>query len=230
MVFLEPITGWAYHVELDCASSGDLISYKRVKWMIVGLTGGIGSGKTTVADFFRELGAHVIDWDELAREAVQPHLPAWEGIVDHFGGHVLNDDLTIDRAKVSDIVFNDEKQLAFLNQIVHPEVFKEDTRLTDEITKCGPNALIVKEIPLLFEASLTSSVDRIIVVYAGEKTRLRRLEEKGVSREEVLQRMRAQLPLEDKAKSADFVIDNDGSIEETRRHTERVYSLLTKDG
>ena len=215
---------------LGCTNFGGCVSDKRVKWMIVGLTGGIGSGKTTVADFFRGLGACVIDWDELAREAVQPHLPAWEGIVDHFGGDVLKDDLTIDRAKVSEIVFNDDKKLALLNQIVHPEVFKEDARLTEEIAKHSPYALVVKEIPLLFEVSLMSSVDKIIVVYAGEKTRLGRLEEKGVSREEALRRIRAQLSLEDKAKSADFVIDNDGSIEETRRQTERVYSLLTKDG
>lgn len=213
---------------LGCTNFGGYVSDKRVKWMIVGLTGGIGSGKSSVADFLRDLGAYVIDWDELAREAVQPHLPAWEGIVDHFGGDVLKDDLTIDRAKVSEIVFNDEKKLALLNQIVHPEVFKEDVRLTEEITKRSPYALIVKEIPLLFEASLTSSVDKVIVVYAGEETRLGRLEEKGVSREEALRRIRAQLSLEDKAKSADFVIDNDGSIEETRRQTERVYCLLAK--
>jgi dephospho-CoA kinase len=198
--------------------------------VIVGLTGGIGSGKTTVADFLRELGAYVIDWDELARQAVRPHLPAWERILDHFGGDVLKEDLSIDRVKMSEIVFNDEKKLGLLNQIVHPEVSKEDARLTEEISKRSPGTLIVKDIPLLFEVSLTSSVDKIIVAYASEETRLRRLEGKGVSREGALRRMRAQLSLEKKAKSADFVIDNDGSIEETRRQTEQVYSLLTKGG
>jgi len=197
--------------------------------MIVGLTGGIGSGKTTVADFLRELGAYVIDWDELGREVVRPHTKAWETIVGHFGEGVLLEDLTLDRAKMSDIVFNDEGERAVLNSIVHPEIYREDIRLTEEQKKLHPRGLIVKDIPLLYEGSLASIVEKVIVVYASDANRLCRLSGKGVSEEETIRRISAQLPLDEKVKLTDFVIDNDGSIEETRRQTEQVYALLTKD-
>ena len=194
--------------------------------MIVGLTGGIGSGKTTVADFLRELGAYVIDWDELGREVVRPHTKAWEAIVEHFGEGVFLEDLTLDRAKMSDIVFNDEGERAFLNGIVHPEIYYEDVRLTEERKKLHPRGLIVKDIPLLYEGSFAWMVEKVIVVYAGDANRLRRLSGKGVSEEETIRRISAQLPLDEKVKLADFVIDNDGSIEETREQVHRVYAQL----
>jgi dephospho-CoA kinase len=198
--------------------------------IIVGLTGGLGTGKSTVTNLFRELGAYIVDWDELARRATRPRSKAWKEITEHFGTGILDDDLTINRQKLARIVFFDKTKLAKLNKIVHPEVFKEDERITDEIAGHDPDAIIVKDIPLLFEVGLHMSVDKIVVVTASEQTRLRRLKEKGISREDARNRMKSQLPLEDKTKSADFIIDNDGSLEETRRQVENLHSLLRSKG
>jgi dephospho-CoA kinase len=196
--------------------------------IIVGVTGSVGTGKSTVTNFFRELGAYIIDWDELAREATGPHSRAWEKIVDYFGKDILNEDLTINRQKLAEMVFSDKEKLEELNQIIHPEVFKEDDRITNEIKNFDPDALIIKDIPLLFEVACTIIVDKIVVVSASEQTQLSRLAEKGMSREDAQNRIKSQLPLKEKIKSADFVIDNDGSLEETERQVEKIYSLLRK--
>ncbi len=120
--------------------------------IIVGLTGGVGTGKSTVTNFLRELGAYIIDWDELARKVTRPHSQAWREIVEHFGKSVLNEDLTVDRQKLADIVFSDKRKLAKLNRIVHPRVFEEDERITSEIRSHDPDALIIKDIPLFLKS------------------------------------------------------------------------------
>jgi len=196
--------------------------------IIVGLTGSVGTGKSTVTNFFRELGAYIIDWDELAREVIRPHLRAWKEIVEYFGKDFLNEDLTINRQKLAEIVFSDKEKVTKLNHIVHPEVFKEDDRITNEIRTLDPDALIIKDIPLLFELTHPVFVDKVVVVSASEQTQLRRLEEKGISREDARSRIKSQLPLEEKIKSADFVINNDGPLEETKKQVEEIYSLLRK--
>jgi dephospho-CoA kinase len=198
--------------------------------IIVGLTGSVGTGKSTVTNFFRELGAYIIDWDELAREVTRPHLRAWKEIVEYFGKDFLNEDLTINRQKLAEIAFSDKEKVAKLNQIVHPEVFKEDERITNEIKSFNPDALIIKDIPLLFELKLTQPVfmDKVVVVSASEQTQLRRLEEKGMSRGDAQSRIRSQLPLEEKISAADFVINNDGPLEGTKKQVEEIYSLLRK--
>lgn len=196
--------------------------------IIVGLTGSVGSGKSTVSNLFRNLGAYIIDWDELARKVTRPHSRAWKEIVDYFGKGILNDDLTIDRQKLADMAFSNRQKLAKLNQIVHPEVFREDERATSEIESLDPDALIIKDIPLLFEVTRPIFVDKVIVVSASERTQLTRLEEKGISRTDTWRRIRSQLPVEEKIKSADFVIDNDGPFEDTKKQVEEIYSVLRK--
>jgi dephospho-CoA kinase len=198
----------------------------KEKMIIVGLTGSVGTGKSTVTNFFRELGAYIIDWDELARKVTRPHLKAWKEIIEYFGKDILNADLTINRQKLAEIVFSDKDKLTKLNQIVHPEVFKEDKRITKEIKSLDLDALIIKDIPLLFEVARPIVVDKVIVVSASEQTQLRRLEEKGMSRKDATDRIKSQLPLEKKIKSADFVINNDGPPEVTKRQVEKIYSLL----
>jgi dephospho-CoA kinase len=198
--------------------------------IIVGLTGSVGTGKSTVTNFFRELGAYIIDWDELAREVTRPHLRAWKEIVEYFGKDFLNEDLTVNRQKLAEMVFSDKEKVAKLNQIVHPEVFKKDERITNEFKNLDPDALVIKDIPLLFELKLTQPVfmDKVVVVSASEQTQLRRLEEKGMSRGDAQSRIKSQLPLEEKIRSADFVINNDGPLEETKKQVEEIYSLLRK--
>jgi dephospho-CoA kinase len=194
--------------------------------VIVGLTGSVGTGKSTVTNFFRQLGAHVIDWDELARKVTVPHTKAWQEIVDHFGKDILNDDLTINRQRLADVVFSDQKKLAKLNQIVHPMVFQEDERITNEIRSYDGEAVIVKDIPLLFEVTRSVSMDKVVVVSTSEETQLRRLEQKGIGRQDARKRIESQLPLGEKIESADFVIDNDGPLKETKRQVEEIYALL----
>jgi dephospho-CoA kinase len=198
--------------------------------IIVGLTGSVGTGKSTVTNFFRELGAYIIDWDELAREVTRPHLRAWKEIVEYFGKDFLNEDLTVNRQKLAEMVFSDKEKVAKLNQIVHPEVFKKDERITNEFKNLDPDALVIKDIPLLFELKLTQPVfmDKVVVVSVSEQTQLRRLEEKGMSRGDAQSRIKSQLPLEEKIRSADFVINNDGPLEETKKQVEEIYSLLRK--
>lgn len=196
--------------------------------IVVGLTGSVGTGKSTVTSLFRDLGAYVIDWDELARKVVRPRSKVWRQLVDYFGRSILNDDLTINRQKLADVVFSDREKLNRLNEIIHPNVFEADEKITNEIRSHDPDALIVKDIPLLFEVSRPIPVDKIIVVSASEETQLRRLEEKGMSREDARRRIESQIPLDEKIKSADFVIDNDGPLEETRKQVQAIYSLLKK--
>jgi dephospho-CoA kinase len=195
----------------------------------VGLTGGVGTGKSTVANFFKDLGAHIIDWDELARKVTRPHSEPWKEIVDYFGEGILNDDLTINRQELADIVFSDKEKLAKLNQIVHPRVFREDEGITGEIKCHDPHALVIKDIPLLFEVTRPVFVDRAVVVSASEQTQLRRLKEKGMSQRDARRRIESQLPIEEKIERADFVIDNDGPLEETKRQVEEIYYLLSKE-
>ncbi len=194
--------------------------------IIVGLTGSVGTGKSTVAKFFKQLGAYIIDWDELARLVIQPHLKAWKEIVEYFGRDFLNADLTINRQKLAEAVFPDEENVTKLNHIVHPEVLKEDERMTSEIKSLDPAAIIIKDIPLLFELTQPVFVHKIIVVSASKQTQLRRLKGKGVSRDDAQNRIKSQLPLEEKIKAADFVINNDGSLEETKRQVKEIYNSL----
>ncbi|MGQ9546372.1 MAG: dephospho-CoA kinase [Dehalococcoidia bacterium] len=195
--------------------------------IIVGLTGSIGTGKSTVAKLFKDLGAYVIDWDELARRVVQPRSKAWKAIVEYFGEGILNRNLTINRQSLAEIAFTDKEKVAKLNEIVHPLVFEEDERITNEIKSLDPDAVIIKDIPLLFEA-VRLALDKVVVVSASEETQLKRLEEKGMSRKDAQNRIKSQFPLEEKIKSADFVINNDGTLEETKKQVKEIYSLLRK--
>jgi dephospho-CoA kinase len=195
--------------------------------MIVGLTGSIAKGKSTVADFFKELGAFVIDLDVLGHEVIRPRLKAWREIVEYFGEEVLNQDLTINRQKLGEIVFNDRGKLKKLNQIVHPEVFKEEKRITEEILSRNPGAMVIKDIPLLPESYARKLVSKIIVVYASKETQIKRLINRGINRQEAIKRIRAQTPLSEKIKFADFVIYNDGPVEDTKKQVEQIYKILS---
>jgi len=203
---------------------------KQCKGMIIaGLTGSIGTGKSTVAQMFADLGANIIDADQLSREVVKPGKPAWQKIVDYFGKDVLNDDLTINRSRLADVVFNDKAKLEKLNSIVHPEVLKEDALLVEKIKTVNPDGLIVKEIPLLLELGpelARKIVDIIIVVYASPEVQLKRLIERGMSEEDARNRIKNQIPVDDKIKSADFVVNNNGDLESTRAQVFQIYNQL----
>jgi dephospho-CoA kinase len=193
--------------------------------LTIGLTGGIASGKSTVAKMLLELGIPVIDADQIAREAVEIGEEAYWQIVEKFGEEILQDDKTIDRAKLGAIVFNDEEKRKVLNSIVHPAVRKKMLEQKEQYIKSGAKTVVL-DIPLLFESKLTYLVDKVMVVFVDEHTQLERLMERnGFSKEEAEVRIRAQMPLREKITKADAVIDNNGSIEKTK---EQLLNILAK--
>lgn len=194
--------------------------------MIVGLTGSIATGKSTVANLFKELGAYVIDFDALAHKIMQPGQKAWQEIIDCCGKEILNPDQAINRKKLGYLVFHDPKKLQRLNQIVHPKVFEEDQRITTEILRKAPQALIIKDVPLLIETGAQNLVEKIIVVYASPEVQLKRLLARGLNPDEAQKRINAQAPLDEKLKYADFIVYNNGAIEETRKQVEEIYRSL----
>ncbi|MDY6855502.1 MAG: dephospho-CoA kinase [Thermodesulfobacteriota bacterium] len=196
---------------------------------IIGITGSIASGKSTVTKFFIDLGAHLIDWDVIGHEVMRPQMNAWKGVVEHFGREVLNEDQTINREILGQLVFNRPEELQKLNQIVHPEIFKEDARLVQKIKSEDPNAIIVKEIPLLTAESKNMLVNKAVVVCATEDNQIKRLGKRGLSKEDAKKRIASQLSMEEKLKFADFVIYNDGSMEETRRQVKEIYNKIVSE-
>ncbi|KIP21621.1 dephospho-CoA kinase [Anoxybacillus ayderensis] len=185
--------------------------------LTIGLTGGIASGKSTVAAMFRDLHIPVIDADEIAHRVTAINGEAYKPIVEVFGRDILEANGAIDRRKLGTIVFDDEQKRKQLNAIVHPLVRKHMLQQKEQYAKQKEKAVVL-DIPLLFESKLEHLVDRILVVYVDEQTQLHRLcERNGFSVEEARARMKAQMPLEEKRKKADAVIDNNGTIEETKR-------------
>ncbi len=196
--------------------------------LIIGLTGGIASGKSVVAKLLEEKGAHLIDADTLAREAVEPGRPAWQEIVNWLGESVLLPNQTIDRVKLANLVFNDRRMLEKLNKIVHPWVGSRFIAISEEIKKREPDAILVYDIPLLIEAGMQKMVDHILLVYVPREVQIARLQQRnGLSRAEAELRLKAQMPLEDKRKHADTVIDNNGSLADTARQVDQFWRTLS---
>ncbi|PFE94897.1 dephospho-CoA kinase [Bacillus thuringiensis] len=184
--------------------------------VVIGLTGGIASGKSTVSEMFRELSIPVIDADVIAREVVEQGKPAYIKIVEVFGAEVLQQDGELDRPRLGSIVFYNEEKRLQLNKIVHPAVREEMNRQKEMYIKEGMQAVVL-DIPLLFESKLTSLVDRILVVAVKPHTQLERLMKRNnFSEEEATARIQSQMPLEEKVKNADEVINNDGTIMGTK--------------
>jgi dephospho-CoA kinase len=196
--------------------------------IVVGLTGGIATGKSTVAAIFEAAGAHWIDADRIAREAVRKDTPAYREIVAHFGTEVLQENGEIDRKRLGAIIFSNPTEQRALERIVHPEVRKEINRGIAEIRQQTPDALVIVDIPLLFEAGMQKGLCAVIVVYAPEHLQLERIMTRdGLTRPEALARIRAQMPIESKKTLATYLIDNSGSFESTRAQTLAVYRQLT---
>jgi dephospho-CoA kinase len=189
---------------------------------VLGLSGGIGSGKSLVAQFFRELGAEVIDADQLAREVVEPGQPALEEIKRTFGDDVLLADGRLNRPALANRIFGDPSARERLNAITHPRIRK---RMAEEVIKrAGRSGVLILDIPLLYESGRQDQVEKVIVVWVDRATQLARLMLRdGLSQREAQQRIEAQLPLDEKRERADQVIDNSGSPEQTRRQVEAIY-------
>jgi dephospho-CoA kinase len=191
---------------------------------LIGLTGGIGSGKSTIARRLAEHGAHIIDADQIAREVVEPGTPALADIIAHFGERVLNADGTLNRSVVGEIVFTDAADRAVLNSIVHPAVQRRTRELFAE---SSAESIVVYDVPLLVEANPSYSFDAIVVASAPESIRVERLmEHRGMLESEALSRIQSQAPEEERLKIANHVIDTSGDINHTYAQVDALWHQL----
>lgn len=183
--------------------------------LVIGLTGSIASGKSTVSSMFKELEIPIIDADQISRDVVEPGEGALQDIIKEFGKEILLPDGTLDRKKLGSIIFTDTDKRAKLNAIVHPAVRNRMLELKEAYINAGEEC-VVMDIPLLFESKLTHMVDKVLVVYVDEEVQLQRLMNRdSSSKEEALQRIHSQIPVKEKVKLADATIDNNGSKENT---------------
>jgi dephospho-CoA kinase len=195
--------------------------------LVAGLTGGIASGKSTVARFFGKLGAQVIDADELARKVVEPGTPGWHRVVETFGKEYLTPYGELDRKRLARLVFQDPQAKELLEAIIHPRIMSLRRKITREILREDPKALIIFDIPLLIEAGLHRKVDRVIVVWVPRETQIQRLIGRDkLTRQEAEERLKNQMPLDEKLPFAHYVVDNSGLLEETEKQVEKIYREL----
>lgn len=191
--------------------------------MKVGLTGGIGAGKSTVADMFSKLGAVVIRSDELARQVIEPNTPGFQKVLSRFGNQILQENGSIDRQKLAQIVFNDKNALKDLEDIIHPLVRSKTNELIDSQTQ---ETIVVNEVPLLLEKNMNSLFDFLVIVVSNEKNRLNRLLKRGISEEEAKKRILLQVSDEQRKSAADFLISNDGTIDQLQADVAKVWQAL----
>jgi dephospho-CoA kinase len=192
--------------------------------LLVGLTGGIASGKSTVSAMLAERGAEVIDADHIARQVVMPGTPAWCKIREHFGPGVLYADGTIDRQALADVVFADQAKLTLLNEITHPEIF---ARIADLLEHWyDQDVVVVLDAALLIEAGLADGVDLLVVTHSPREVQVDRLAAKGMRERDANARIAAQLPAEQRLARADIVIDNGGSLEALGRRVDDLWEDL----
>ena len=197
---------------------------------IAALTGGIASGKSTIARMFRDLGAYVIDADVVARQVVEPGKPAWQQIIEHFGREVLLENQQLDRKKLGTIIFHHPQERTILNQITHPRVIERIDREIQDVQETSPNQVIVVDVPLLIEASMHTAYTTVIVVYVPQDVQLHRLMERDqFSLSEAQHRIQAQMPLSEKVKYATHVIHNDQSLDKTGEQVIAVYQQLYRE-
>ena len=196
------------------------------KRFVLGVTGSFGSGKTTVAGIFKSFGAQIIDADKLARKSIIPGSQAYKRIIRAFGKDILSKNKAIDRRKLAGAVFNNKKLLKRLNSIIHPGVIRViKNRIRDSRSKA-----VVLDVPLLIESGLETLVDKIVVVKISRAKQIKRLRNKtGLSKEDISNRIKSQIQQNVKLRFADFIIDNSGTIGETKKQAERIRRMLWKN-
>lgn len=192
----------------------------------VGLTGGIGSGKSSVVRMFAELGARVIDSDEITHELLEPGQAVHDTVVSEFGPGIVAPDGSIDRKALGAIVFNDPELRRALNALVHPTVVRRQDEFLRNARAEDPNAVAIVDAALMIETGSYRKYDRLVLVLCSRSQQHARLQARGLSDAEIEARISAQMPLEDKVTYADFVIDNSGTLDATRRQVEEVWARL----
>ena len=190
---------------------------------ILGLTGSIATGKSTVSRIFKKYGIPVIDADKIARDVVKKGSYGLKKIVDEFGKEYLNPDGTLNRKKLADLIFSNKEAKERLEKIIHPLVRRKEAEIIEKIREKDKDIPIVVDVPLLIETGSYKNYDKIIVVYVPESIQIERLMKRdGLTYEEALNRVRNQMNIEEKIKFADYVIDNSGSIEDTEKQVVKI--------
>lgn len=186
--------------------------------MIIGLTGGIASGKSTVSKMLVRRGAALVDADKIAREIVLPGSPVLSQVVDRFGQAILQSDGSLNRKKLGEVIFSDVKARKDLEAILHPPIKEMEEEQIRQLEEENPHRLIVVDIPLLFEANAQNRFPEVMVVYVPEAIQIKRLMERDqLTEEQAIARLSSQMPIEDKKKLADIVIDNSGTLQQTEQ-------------
>ena len=200
------------------------------RFLLVGLTGGIATGKSTVSEILRQLGGEIIDADRLARDVVEPEQPAWKQIVAEFGGGVVTAEGALDRKKLGAIVFADPERRKRLEAITHPAIRARFQARLDELAAQGFAGIVVFDAPVMIESGNYKNMDRLVVVVTDDATQAARLQERdGTDEAEGRRKIASQMPLAEKAKLADYVIDNSGDREATAAEVRRVFAALMAD-
>jgi len=195
--------------------------------LIVGLTGGIASGKSLVARVFQDLGGHIICADKIVHGLLEPGQRAWEEVRSHFGSRIENPDTTIDRRKLGEIVFNDDGERTWLNQCLHPKVFEVFTTQIRHLADREPAAIVILDAALLIETGYHKKMDKVVVVFADEEQQMKRLMDRdSFSSEQAMARIRSQMPLAEKKRYADYVIENTGNRADTETAARSVFEKL----
>jgi dephospho-CoA kinase len=199
---------------------------RKNKPLIIGLTGSFGSGKSTLAEIFRSYGAEVLDADKIAHKLIQPGMRVYRRLIKAFGKEILKQNKQIDRQHLAELAFSRKKLLAKLNRLTHPEIIK----VIKKKLKASGAKVVVLDAPLLIEAGLRDMVDKLIVVGIDRAKQLERLLRKtSLSRKDILTRLNSQLPLAKKITLADFVIDNSGTVSQTKKQTAEIWRKLWRN-
>lgn len=199
------------------------------KMKVIGLTGGIASGKSTVSNILREMGAYVIDADEISREIIKKGSEAWKEIIDYYGNDILLPDGEIDRKKLGNIVFADKEKLDKLNAITHPRIIQRIKEIIDAEKEKGKERAVILDAAILIEMGLQNMVDEVWVVSIDKDKQIKRLIERDkLSYEDAMNRIRMQMPLSEKVKYADYVIDNSKDIGYIRKQISKLWERVMK--
>jgi len=196
--------------------------------ILIGLTGGMGTGKTLTASIFKELGAHILDADMICRKLVEPGQPALKEISEFFGENILDKSRNLDRKKLAQVIFNDPDKKKILENILHPKVFAFEKDKYKKICKINPSALVIIDAALLIESGNYKNMDKVVVVNTDEKTQMERILARGEwHKDEILSRINNQMPSKEKNRYADFILDNSSDKFQLRNQVESLYAKLT---
>ena len=195
--------------------------------LLVGLTGGIGSGKSLAAKFFAEKGAHIIDADQLSRKLACPGQPALKEIVDVFGEFILDPSGNLDREALAKIIFEDTEKKSALEAILHPKVIVREQEIYLNISASNPSAIVIVDAALLIESGNYMNVDKVIVVQSREEQQVQRILSRGSqSYDQAISRIKNQMSFEEKSKYADYILDNQSQVEDLREKVQEIYAKL----